>query len=166
MHSTHLAPAIVVPFVLWRVYSRMRRNVGRQLLRPKRMLAAVVIFGLVSLVFGFVALGQPLLLAALAGGLLAGALFSLVGLRLTRFEQTADGHFYTPNAYIGVSLTLLLFGRMIYRLGVLFSTPMDTLASNQQAFQSPLTLVIFGVTAGYYIAYYSGVLWRLRTKKI
>ncbi len=126
------------------------------------MIASVIAFSVLSVLFGAVTLQAPETLAGLVGGLLAGALFSLVGLRLTQFEQTPEGHFYTPNAYIGVTLTLLLVARMVYRFTIVFTTSPELLSGNQQAFRSPLTLGIFGITAGYYLAYYAGVLWRMR----
>ena len=44
----------------------------------------------------------------------------------TKFEVTPQGMFYTPNAHIGIALSLLFVGRVIYRMVVLYS--MDPLA--------------------------------------
>jgi hypothetical protein len=81
-------------------------------------------------------------------------------LQLTRFEFTESGHFYTPNLYLGLGLTSLLAGRIIYRLLVLNSGAPSPGNSQPQFMQSALTLYLFGVTAGYYLAYYGGVLLR------
>ena len=59
-------------------------------------------------------------------GVVGGAALGRLGLRLTRFEQTPLGLFYTPNAHLGVALSLLFLGRLIYRVFQLspsFSTP-------------------------------------------
>jgi len=40
-----------------------------------------------------------------------GAALGLYGLRLTKFEQTAQGLFYTPSAHLGIALSLLFVGR-------------------------------------------------------
>ena len=160
MTSAQLLPALVVPFVIWRVYARVRRNVGRQPLRPKRMIARIVFFSIITVLAGAASLLYLPSLAALGGGLLLGVPLALVGLRLTRFEQTAEGKFYTPNTYIGIAVTMLLVGRIAYRMTALFGA---TAAGGQippALFQSPLTLIFFGVTAGYYIAYYAGILLR------
>ena len=80
----------------------------------------------------------------------------LLGLRLTKFETTNEGHFYTPNIYIGVTLSALFIGRMAYR----FITNPGMMSGQSQStpFQSPLTLVILGLTVGYYLVYRIGVL--------
>ena len=36
-------------------------------------------------------------------------------LRLTKFKKSAAGYFYTPNAHIGIALSLLLVARLGYR---------------------------------------------------
>jgi hypothetical protein len=165
MTSAHLAPALVVPFVAWRIYRRVRRNIGRQQLRPKRMKIGIVIFSLLTLLIGGVTLTYPPSLAALTGGLCVGVPLAMAGLRLTRFEQTAEGDFYTPNTYIGVALTLVLVGRMVYRGLVLFGASSAGGAMPPQLFRSPLTLFVFGLTAGYYIAFYTGVLTHVHRRK-
>ena len=161
--SAKVVPALATLYVAWRVYIRFRRNIGRQTLRPGRLIWGIVVFGLISLL---IALGtftyQPALLS-FGGGLLLGLPFAFAGLHLTKFETTAEGHFYTPNTHIGLALTLLLAGRVIYRIVILFGSSAGS--ANAAAFmQSPLTLGIIGLTAGYYIAYNSGVLWHTRDK--
>jgi hypothetical protein len=161
--SARVVPALATLYVAWRVYVRFRRNIGRQALRSSRMISGIIFFGAVSLL---IALGtfsyQPALLS-FGGGLLCGLPLAFAGLRLTKFETTAEGHFYTPNTHIGLALTLLLAGRVIYRLVLLF----DSSAGNgtpAALLQSPLTLGIIGLTAGYYVAYNAGVLWHVRDK--
>jgi hypothetical protein len=87
----------------------------------------------------------------------------LVGLRLTQFETTAEGHFYTPNTHIGIMLSVLFVGRFIYQHIVAGNagTPQDP----AMPFQSPLTLVIFGLTVGYYLVYQTGILIHNHDKK-
>jgi hypothetical protein len=112
--------------------------------------------------FAMAAAFSPLAEAALWGGCAAGVALALWGLRLTRFERTAEGFFYTPNAYIGVGLSLVLVARILYRMEQLYlggAAP----ASNPSFARSPLTLVIFGLVAGYYTCYAAGLLrWRKR----
>lgn len=45
------------------------------------------------------------------------AALGVYGLRLTRFERTPTGLFYTPNAHLGIALSLLLVLRLGYRGG-------------------------------------------------
>jgi hypothetical protein len=146
---------VVGALLAWRIYRRIRRNIGRQKLRPVRIIVSLVLFGVVSLVVIVVGLQSPGLLAGYAGGILGGAALGFVGLKLTRFDTTGEGHFYTPDTRIGVGISLLLTGRIIYRIAVLNTA---SLAPNHPpAMNSPLTFLIVGLTAGYYMVYYIGL---------
>jgi hypothetical protein len=162
MTSAQLAPALIVPFVAWRIYVRVRRNIGRQPWQPRKLMARAIIFGVISGLFALALLTNPPALTALVGGLALGLPLAAWGLQLTQFETTEAGKFYTPNIWIGLGLTLLLVGRLVYRLMVLFVDPPISGPVPPSLFQSPVTLVMFGITAGYYIAYYSGVVRRGR----
>jgi hypothetical protein len=87
-----------------------------------------------------------------------GASLGWMGLRLTRFETSLGETFYTPNATLGVGVTLIFIGRLVYRLTQVVG-PHDP-ATRAASLQNPLTLAVFGLTAGYYICYYIGVLVR------
>src|SRR5437879_10868254 len=120
MSLTQLAPALVTTFVAWRIYVRVRRSIGRQPLQPRRMVARIVIFSVVTLLIGAASVFYLPSLAGLGIGLLLGVPLAVAGLRLTRFEKTEAGSFYTPNTYLGLAVTLLLVGRIAYRLTVVF----------------------------------------------
>lgn len=155
-----LVPALITPFFIWRIYRRVKREVGRQPLRSTRLkwYVGLLVALILALAAGF--FRNPTMLAALAGGGAAGVLLGWLGLRLTRFEDAPDGKFYTPNAYLGVGVSLLLVGRFVYRMLLLAQA--DSFPASP-AMQSPLTYCIFGLTVGYYVVYYAGVLWRLRS---
>lgn len=161
MTSAQLIPALIVPFIAWRVYRRFRRNVGRQPFQPGRLVSRIIFFSLISVLIGLGAMAHLPSLEALGGGLLLGVPLALIGLQLTKFETTPEGNFYTPDTVIGVTMIVLLAGRIAYRIYALYSLmPTLTGEPTPQMFQSPLTLLIYGVTAGYHIAYYAGVLLR------
>jgi hypothetical protein len=162
MTNAQLVPALVIPFIAWRIYLRARRSIGRQPFQANRLKVRIGVFSLVSLLIGVAAFAHLPSFEALAGGLVLGALLSLLGLRLTKFENTAEGKFYTPNTALGVALLVLFVGRIAYRLFVIFGDPMIGDAPAPLMFQSPLTMLIFGLTAGYYIAYNAGVLVRAK----
>jgi hypothetical protein len=146
-------PSIVLlalsPLILWRIYSRVRRWVSVCLFPPLVLLLALV------------ARHHPAALAWLGAGLAAGGLLAVYGLRLTRFERTEQGLFYTPNAHLGIALSLLFVGRILYRLIEVYA---DGVPSGGSDFvRSPITLAIFGTLAGYYVFYAIGLLrWRFR----
>lgn len=97
-------------------------------------------------------------------GVALGTGLGVYGLRLTKFEQTPRGLFYTPNAHLGVALSLLFVGRIAYRAAQLYFSSGSLLVGRPTDFaRSPLTLLIFGVLAGYYVTYAVGLLrWRAR----
>ncbi len=166
MTSSQLVPALVIPFLIWRVARRVQRNIGRQTLHRTRLIVSIVLWSVASAFLAVGGLINPMILVGLAGGLAAGAATAIVGLKLTRFE-TIDGKLhYTPNTYIGLSLVLLLVGRIVYRVIVVLGDPSLRTVGTPEMFQSPLTLIVYGLTAGYYIAYSAGVLSHANTKQV
>jgi hypothetical protein len=155
MIPTPIVAAVLVPFVLWRVYQRVRRLVVRQRSQPWRHWIAVVLFPLLMVALGVAALAHPLALAGMAAGAAAGAALGFVALRKTVYERIGADFYYTPNAHIGILVSMLFVGRLLYR-GYEFYVLQA--AQPQDFASSPLTLMVFGVLAGYYTAYGSGLL--------
>jgi hypothetical protein len=157
---------LLIPLVLWRIYARIRRNIGRQRSRAWRHWFGVVFFPLLALLLAMTALTRPLAEAALAGGFAGGAGLAVVALRLTKYERTEQGFFYTPNAYIGVALSLLLVSRIAYRMVQMYGVDAAALATTHADFgRSPLTLGMVGLVAGYYAIFAAGLLrWRSRSR--
>jgi hypothetical protein len=158
MHQPVMAYIVFGGLMAWGIYRRIRRSIGKQPLRQRRSIFRLVILCIVSLLIiltGF--LLNPLILAGFGGGLLPGMLLGFLGLKLTRFETTEEGHFYIPDTRIGVGLSVLLVGRVIYRMIVLQGT-MQAPGHHPPAGQSPLTYLIVGLTFGYYIVYSIGLI--------
>src|SRR4051812_44895910 len=137
MTSAQLVPALVIPLVIWRVYRRVRGSIGRQPLQPKQLKFRVGFFVLVSVLIGWGALRFPTALAGLGGGTALGVALGIVALRLTKFEFTPEGNFYTPNTAIGVAVTLVFVGRIAYRVTQIVGADP---ANRFSIFQNPLTL--------------------------
>jgi hypothetical protein len=150
--------------IIWSLIRRVRRNIGKQKLSPARAIRSIIILSVISILIGSQSLQNPNALLGFGGGILAGALLGLLGLRLTKFETNAEGHFYIPNTHIGIALSLLFVGRIIYRL--IPRNSADAAQNHPQLFQSPLTLVIFGLTVGYYIVYQIGLFIHSRDKNL
>ena len=160
---TLLIPAVVSSLVVWRVYQRVRRNIGPQPFQPRRLMVRIGIFALIIGLITVVSLGHARVLLGFAAGLLPGMGLAWLGLRLTRFETTPVGRFYTPNMYLGIALSLLMVGRVAYRLALLYGTqPAPDQAPPAQLLQSPLTFFVVGLLFGYYLIYSIGVLVHCR----
>jgi energy-converting hydrogenase Eha subunit A len=148
----------------WRLFSRVKRMVGRQRLSKVRPWLTLCLFPLLVALLLVGSLSHPHVALALVAGVIAGAGLGLYGLRLTKFERTPVGLFYTPNVHLGIALSALFIARIGYRAAQLYFVP-GSLQEGSTAFaRSPLTMVIFGTLAGYYIAYAIGLLrWAQRT---
>lgn len=135
--------------VAWRIYARVRRSIGRQVLSPKRAwVTGLLVPVLLALVL---ATGRPDItdLVAALVGVVAGCGLGAIALHFTHFEVSDGGVFYTPNPYIGMTLTLLLLVRIGYRfLGGGFVIPAAGAHAPPPAL-TPTTLLIFGALAGY-----------------
>jgi hypothetical protein len=163
MTSAPVMPILFGGLVAWSIYRRVRRNIGRQKLHPRRAITSIIILSAASVLIVSTLLQNANLLLGFGGGLLPGALLGFIGLHLTRFEMTDDNHFYTPNTHIGVALSLLLVGRIAYRFMVFQN--ISTAPNHPPPMQSPLTFFIIGLTFGYYITYYIGLFVHTRDKK-
>jgi hypothetical protein len=164
-----LTLVMLLPLIAWRVVARFRRLIGRQRLSRVRPWVTLAIFPLLVLLLAASALPQPERLGWLAMGLFLGVLLGGYGLWRTRFEPTRGGLYYTPNAHLGIALSLLFVGRIVYRIAqVAF---LDSAAPRGMGafFTSTATLAIFGLLAGYYVRYAIGLVrWRravLRAKR-
>ena len=162
----HLSSYLVMlPIMAWLIWRRVRRQFGRQPIQRKRMIFRIVLFSVVGASLALSGFHRIELAEGLAVGVLGGAALGLLGLRLTRFEvDPVKGDCYVPNPWIGALLTVLLLGRLGWRLLVLLPqmqgapAPMGTAAGMPPMGNSPLTLLVIGLLVGYYIAYFSGLL--------
>lgn len=159
MSPNIIVPVIVAPLIAWRLYARARRNFGKQPIRPKRMWTRVGLLAAVTLLVATRGLVDPRLATGLGVGLAGGMLLGLLALKLTRFEIDGQNDCYFPNAWIGMALTALFIGRLLYRFLVLYPQISHGAGGGFATYQrSPLTMAILGLLLGYYIAYYAGLL--------
>ncbi|HEY1900486.1 MAG TPA: hypothetical protein VGG49_11895 [Steroidobacteraceae bacterium] len=158
--------AAVTAIVAFGVYRRVRRTIGRQVLTAGRQILRMAFFALVCVVVSVISFRyglRPVAVAYLVSGLVVGVAVGWFALRHTAFEATPQGYFYTPHLYIGIAVTALFIGRILYRLVLGFSATSAAGSGTAQNFgNSPLTLGILFLTAGYYIVYCTGLLQWLR----
>ncbi len=154
--------------VLFSLYRRFRRLVGRQKLQSKRMIFRIVVLSIVCVVLLFSPFLTTKGLVAAAVGAVVGMALAFYALGNTRFESTPEGKYYTPNLYIGLTVSALFIGRLLYRFIALYPAMSGAIKhSDPNALtgyeHSPLTLGLFFLLAGYYISYYAGILKKSRT---
>jgi hypothetical protein len=119
---------------------------------------SLIFFPLLLLLFLYSSYTHPVAVAAELGGVLIGVVLAIYGLRHTKYENTAEGLYYTPNAHIGIALSLLLAARVAYRFFQMYVSTAAFAQPPQDFARSPLTLLIFGTTAGYYAWYALGLI--------
>lgn len=164
MDLTTIALLILLPLLTWRVYARVRSRMVRQRSIVSRHYTGLLAF------FAMVAvpaseMTDPLSVAGLAAGTLAGLALGVYGLRITRFENTDEGYFYTPNARLGILVAMALVARILY-LGVLIYANKGSNAPTPRITDSPLTMLTVGLAAGYFWMYSLGLLrWRMKLRK-
>lgn len=157
---------VVLPILAWIVWRRISRSFGRQPIRRKQMIVRIAVFSFIGCMLALSGLHKIELAEGLFGGVLIGGSVGLLGLRLTRFEtDPVKGDCYVPNPWIGAALTVLLLGRLAWRLMVLLPLMRHSPAvAGADAMQSgsftssPLTMLVVGLLVGYYIVYCSGLL--------
>jgi len=153
-----LVTVLIVALIAWRLYARSRRLIGRQPLSKWRPWVTVTVFPLLFIILGVLARHQPPALWALGGGAIAGLGLGILGLKLTKFETTPTGSWYTPSAHLGIALSTVLALRIGYRfiqgsqLANIGAPPPASYSS------SPMTLLIFGALALYYVTYAVGLI--------
>jgi len=156
-----VAILVMSPLIGWRLYSRIRRMVGRQRSTAVRPWITVIAFPIILSLIAIASMAHPAALGALLGGIIAGIALGIYGLKLTKFEKTEEGLFYTPNAHLGIALSLLLIGRLIYRI-----VQVSAIATANSFGSSPMTLAILGTLGGYYVTYAIGhLIWRSKANR-
>lgn len=159
--SQALLTVAIVALIAWRLYSRIRRSIGRQRLSRVRPWITLTVFPLLIVLLALGLHGQVLGGACLAGGAVVGIGLGVYGLQLTRFEVSGEGLYYTPSAHLGIALSTLVVCRIVYRYFV-SGFPAPGAPSPPPAL-TPLTLLLIGTLAGYYCAYAIGLLrWAAR----
>jgi hypothetical protein len=167
---SQIGPLLLAVLLVFLVYRRFRRNFGEQPVRPVRMRVRTALLLVVGCLLLPSALRSAAFMSAVLGGMAAGVALAVWGASRTRFQRNSGQLYYVPHTYTGVAVSFLFLGRLIYRLiqayGNMHAAHAAGPDSPGQAFapagmlQSPLTLGLFFVLMGYYVCYYSMVLWK------
>jgi len=161
MVIANILPVLIVPLLGWRFYSRYRKLVGVQTVRPFKLWASVCAFPAILLLTGIATLAQTATFEGLLLGAAAGFALALLGLKLTAYQAGDSGLSYTPNMFIGMALSMLFFSRVVYR-GYQIYTASATQTSLPLT-TTPLTMAVVGLILAYYPTYSAGILrWRKR----
>ncbi len=165
MNITTLALLVLTPFLVWRVYSRLRTMMVRQRSIVQRHWTGLGVFLAMVLVPASELVSRPMGLAWLMAGTFGGIGYGVWGLRLTRLEQTDEGCYFTPNARLGIVIAMLFMARVLY-IGFEIYANQGSNVPVPRFTDSPLTMLTVGLTGGYFGTFSAGLLrWRLKLKK-
>jgi cytochrome b561 len=165
MSLTTLALVFLVPFLVWRIYQRLKSQMARQRSIMSRHYTGLLVFGGMLLVPAAELGDRPLVLAALAAGAIAGIALGTYGLRRTRFEDTPEGYYFTPPMRMGILVGMLLVARVIY-LGIEIYMNQGSNQPNPRFSDSPATIFCLGLTAAYFATFSASLMrWRQRLRK-
>jgi hypothetical protein len=167
---SQIGPFLIALVVVFAIYRRFRRSFGQQPLRPVRMQVRIVVLLVIGCLLLPAAFRSAVFMSAVVAGIAAGVALAMWGAARTRFLRVSGQLYYVPHTYTGIAVSLLFLGRLVYRL-IQVSGNMPAIHaagpdSANQAFapasmlQSPLTLGLYFVLMGYYVCYYSMVLWK------
>lgn len=165
MNLTTLALLVLTPFLVWRVYSRLKTMMARQRSIVSRHWTGLGVFLAMVLVPASELVTRPAMLGWLAVGTAAGIGYGVWGLRLTRFEDTDEGYYFTPNARLGLLIAMLFFARVLYVGFEIFANQGSNMPTPRFT-DSLVSMLAVGVAGGYFGTYSAGLLrWRMKLKK-
>ena len=97
-------------------------------------------------------------------GLLCGGMLGLLGLVLTRWEQTPGALHYTPNRWLVLLITLVVAARLLYGLMRAWNAWRIDSADASWLAASGLagSMGVGASVLGYYAIFWAGLWWRVR----
>jgi hypothetical protein len=169
-YVSQIWPFLIAALAVFIIYRRLRRSFGQQPLRPVRMQVRIVVLLMSGCLLLPLAWRSTAFLLAELAGIAAGVALALWGAARTRFLKIDRQIYYVPHTYTGIAVSLLFLGRFVYRFVQVYGGAHATQAvgvdqagpafASASMLRSPLTVGLFFVLVGYYVCYYSVVLWK------
>lgn len=163
-----LLPVAVIALMPLILIQRYRVGTARRLARPWMATLALVAMAFSTVFFLITSAVTTIWVAnaftAAVIGLGMGCLLGAAGLALTRWEATPRALHYTPNRLLVLVVTFVVSARVLYGL-------YRSWAAAQAGIQGADVVTAFGVAEslgagaiviGYYLAYNTGLRWRIR----
>jgi hypothetical protein len=167
---SQIGPFLIAALAVFIIYRRFRRSFGQQQLRRVRMQVRIVVLLIAGCLLLPVAWRSIEFLSAVLAGGAAGVALALWGAARTRFLKIDHQLYYVPHTYIGIAVSVLFLGRFVYRFVQVYGGTHATQAAgldtagpafaSASMLRSPLTVGLFFAVVGYYVCYYSLVLWK------
>lgn len=172
----HFISALIpAAFVLFFMYRRIRRNFGRQKLRPRALIFRIVLLSVVGALLLIPTFFSTELALMTILGAAAGVGLALWAAKHTRFLNEDGVLYYIPHTYTGMIVTALFVGRIAYRVFVMaqphavittdYDPGMSDFSYFSGLYHNPWTRLVFFILIGYYVYYYWFVLHESKNLK-
>lgn len=163
-----LVPLLVIALTPVLLIQRYRAGTTRRPARRWLVMLAVVSTSLSALFLLFTSAFTNIWITDAFGdtalGLAAGCVLGVIGLLVTRWEATPGSLHYTPNRWMVLAITLLIAGRILFGMYRAAAAAEAGLSGTQVvgSFGVAESLGAAGLVIGYYLAYNTAVIWRIR----
>lgn len=165
MNVTTLTLLVLTPFLVWRIYSRLRTAMARQRSIVSRHWTGLGVFAAMILVPASELFDRLPMLGWLALGAAAGIGYGVWAFKHTRLEETDEGYYFTPPARLGILIAMLFTARILY-IGFEMYANQGTTTPTPRFTDSMLTMLAVGLTGGYFGTISAGLaVWRYRIRK-
>ena len=154
------------------MYRRLRGSFDGQPVRPWRMRLRMAMLIAVGVSLAAVGPRSAAVLVFEIAGVAAGIGLALWSAQRTRFVSRDGRWHYVSHTYAGLAISLLVAGRIVYRSAQAYLTAGAGVAGDPAGLspqlappalmQGPATAGLLCVLIGYYVCYYSRVLWKSR----
>ncbi len=158
-----LAPYLSMAAIAFLYYRRIRRTFGRQPWKPVRSGIRQGVMALLGAALVSAAIFLPGVLPGIVTGAVVGIGLGVLALRHTHTEWADGQGWSTTNSWIGAALTVVLLGRLAWRVGSGALATGDGAAGFQG---SPLTFGIAAALVVYSLLHTGGIWWRLRRLRL
>lgn len=165
MDTSTIALLLLAPVLVWRIYSRIKGMMKRQRSIMQRHYTGAGAFTAMALIPASQFLTEPAMLAWLLVGVGGGIAYGVWGLRLTRYEITPEGYFFTPNPRLGLVIAMLFVAVIMY-IGFEIYANQGSGLPVPRVTDYVFSLPSLGLVAGYFGTYSVGLLrWRWKLRK-
>ena len=154
---------ILVAFILFIVYRRVRRNIGWQQLHMRKIIFRTILLSFIGVIFLGQGAQHPISLISDAAGIGIGTLLAYYSALKTSFEQRNGSWYYRPDIWIGSVVTAIFLVRFLSRFYHMYESgafegvnggganSYQTMSyASGNSWTSGFLLVMFG----YYVLYY------------
>jgi hypothetical protein len=153
------------------IIQRYRMGTSRQ--RARSWLITINLFGLTVSTLMFLigaavtSIWVPQAFLYTVAGLMGGCALGVLGLMLTRWEDTAGSIHYTPSRLLVLGITLVVTARLLYGLARAWNGWRGAVEGTGWLAASGAagSLAAGAVVLGYYVVYWAGVRRRLRRRR-